>query len=151
MLGQFKKYRRSSVNIISIRYDGEEIILNIARAARISENNLEEEIKHQPSHYAFLSSLHKKLLTRFEQLKVQRQRVYGQLIMKAKERTNSSGRSLSDAQADKWVRTHKRYLAASEECITARDHADQLYAAVRSFEMRAALMQTLSSNLRKER
>lgn len=73
------------------------------------------------------------------------------LMGKAKERKNTYGRPLSDTQAEKWVRANKKYIAASENCIYARDQADQVLAAVRAFEMRAALMQTLSSNLRKER
>lgn len=151
MQNAFKKYRNSAINILSVRYGKEDIIINIARASKISENLLEAEIKNQPSHYAFLFSLHKKLLTKFELLKLHRQKVYGMLMGKAKKRQNTYGRPLSDTQAEKWVRSNQKYITASENCIYARDQADQVLAAVRAFEMRAALMQTLSSNLRKER
>lgn len=145
------RYRKSSINTISIRYGNETIIINVSRAAKISEDSLESEIKNQPSYYGFLFILHKRLLTRFEQLKLRRQQVYGQLLGKAKERKNSFNRPISDTAAEKWVKAHKKYIAASQDCINARDQADQVLGAVRAFEMRAALMQTLSSNLRKER
>lgn len=151
MINAFKKYRHSSVSILSVNYGKEAIIINIARATKIDEDDLEAEIKNQPSHYAFLFMLHKKLLTRFEQLKLQRKRTYGMLLAKAKERKNGYGRPLSDTAANKWVECHKRYISISEDCIQARDEADQVLGAVRAFEMRAALLQTLSSNLRKER
>lgn len=149
-MNPLSKYRNSPINIISIRYGKEDIIFNIAKAAKIDEDNIEAEIKGQPSHYAFLFVLHKRLLTKFEELKLRRGSIYGELLARAKERKNVYGRPLSDTASDKWIKSHKKYLRISEACIKARDEADQLLGAVRAFEMRANLMQTLSSNLRKQ-
>lgn len=145
------KYKGSPINIISVRYGKEDIKINLARATKITENGLEVEIKNQPSHYAFLIMLHKKLLTEFELAKLHRKAVYGNLYAQAKDRKGNNGRYLSETNIKVWVESHKKYIRASELCIRTRDHADQLFAAVRSFEMRANFLQTLSANLRKER
>lgn len=150
-MGKLSKYYSSTINIISVRYGEEDIRINIARESRINEDTIEEEIKKQPSSYAFLSMLHKRLLTKFELLKLSRKSLYGRLLAEAKKRTGPSGRPLSDNDAKAWVECHKKYIKASEGCIMARDKADQLFSAVRAFEQRAALLQTLSSNLRRER
>lgn len=146
------KYKGHSLNTICIRYEKEEIIINLAKAAKITEDNIEAEIKNQPSYYFFLFSLHKKLLTKFELLKLQRKSTYGRLYAIAKDRKSSStGRFLTETAVKAWVESHKKYLQASEACIRARDQADAVLGAVRSFEQRKDLLQTLSSNIRKER
>lgn len=151
-MNPISKYKGSSINIISIRYEKEDININLARAAKISEQSMEAEIKGQPSYYFFLFSLHKKLLTKFELLKLQRKSTYGRLYAMAKDRKSSStGRYLSEAAVKAWVESHKKYLKASENCIRVRDQADQVLGAVRAFEQRKDLMQSLSANLRKER
>lgn len=150
-MDQLRKYRRSPINIISIRYEKESIRINVAQAARIREADIEGEIKNQPSYYAFLFMLHKRLLTKFELLKLKRKSLFSRLYAEAKDRTGKNGRPLSETAVKAWVEGRKQYLQASEKCIRARDEADQLQAAVRAFEQRKDLLQTLSSNIRKER
>lgn len=149
-MNPIRKYRRSPINIITIKYGEELISIDMSKALLILESTIEEEIKTQPSYYFFIASLHKKLLTRLEYLKVRRKAVFAQLLEKAREKRGPSGRYLSDTDAKAMVDKNKKYIRISERCIEARDQADQLYSAVRAFEMRANLMQTLSSNLRKQ-
>jgi len=150
-MGKIQKYYKSSINILSIQYGKEHITLNIAQEAKIKEDNIEDEIKRQPASYAFLFMLHKKLLTEFERLKLRRKSIYGILLAEAKRRTNSAGRPLSDNDAKAWVESHRKYIRISERCIEARDQADQVQAAVKSFEQKKDLIQSLSANLRNER
>lgn len=150
-MNDISKYRSSPINVINLRYGKETITINLARATKISESNLENEIKKQPSYYAFLSMLHKRLLTQFELAKLARKKEYGRLYAIAKDRKGSNGRYLSESAIKVWIESHKKYVSKSETCIHLRDNADQLFTAVRAFEMRANLMQTFSSNLRKER
>lgn len=149
-MNPIRKYRKSPINTITIKYGEELISIDMAKALLILESTMEEEIKTQPSYYFFISALHKKLLTTFERLKVRRKQVFAQLLEKARNKRGPSGRYLSDTDAKAVVEKNKKFIRTCERCIEARDQADQLYSAVRAFEMRANLLQTLSSNLRKQ-
>jgi hypothetical protein len=145
---KLKGYGDLKVNNISIVYDGEKIRFNLFEEVSINENRLDQEIKSQPSLYAFLILIQKKLNTRFEGLKQERKKLYGQLFLRAKQRSHA-GRPYNDEMAKAWVESHKKYVTITSNCIKAKDEADVLYAAVRAFEQRKDLIQTLSSNNRK--
>jgi hypothetical protein len=48
------------------------------------------------------------------------------------------------------VVSRKSYVKITNMCIKAKDDADTIYAAVRAFEQRKDLLQTISSNRRRE-
>lgn len=148
---RLSNYRKSSINHVHINYGGKVFEFNIYEEAKISEEAIEREITTQPSKYALLFILHKKLLAKFETLKQNRKGLYGRLLGVAKTRTSSNGRPLTDKGSEAWVEAHKKYKKATEDCIKAKTDADILQGCVRAFEQRKDLMQTLSSNIRKER
>jgi len=143
------KYKDSAVNNISIYYQGEKITFSLWDEVKISEEAMDKEIKTQPSHYGFLLLLQKKLNTRFEDLKRRRKKVYGQLLVKAKE-MKVGPRLMNDDTARAWVESHPKFNKITKLCIKAKDDADTIYAAVQAFQQRKDLLQTLSSNRRKE-
>jgi hypothetical protein len=142
--------RGSRVPHIKITY-GEEILkFNLFDELKVSEEMLTRELKEQASYYGYLFLLHKKLLTRFEYLKQEKRRIESELFIKYKTGGNTTtGRAPSDDTAKAMVRKNKEYLKANHDCIKARDDADTIYACVRGFEQRKDLLQTLSSNNRK--
>lgn len=148
---KLNKYRKSSINIVHINYGGKTFNFNIYEETKISEEAMEAEIKTQPSKYAFLFILHKKLLARFETLKQNREQLYARLYGQSKSRVQASGRAYTDEASKAWVEGHKKYKTITEACIKAREDADILQGCVRAFEQRKDLLQTLSSNIRKER
>lgn len=150
-MAKLKEYSKSKVNAISITYNGENIKFNLFDEVQISMVSLDRELKNQPSYYGFLLLLHKKLSTRVEELKLERKKLWGELYLEAKTSTTQNGRPFTDDMSKAWVECHKEYVLASRKCIRARDEADLLFACVKAFEQRKDLMQTLSSNQRKER
>lgn len=146
------KYRSSKINHVYIKFGNETINFNIFEEAKINEDDIEREIKSQPSKYAFLFVLHKKLLTKFETLRQNRQELYGKLYAISKGKVSKhTGRPFSDDLSKAWVESHSKYVKATKDCIAAKDAADILQGCVRAFEQRKDLIQTLSSNTRKER
>jgi len=143
------KYKASNLNIVRIRWEGEIIKFNLYEEVAISEAMIAKEIKYQPAHYAFLLRLHKKLLTRFEDLKLSQKKIYSELFLEAKMGSNG-GRPANDDVCKARSLSDERYIKISKQCISARDDADTIYACVKAFEQRKDLLQTLSSNIRKE-
>jgi len=148
---RLSKYRKSDINQVIINYRGKTFNFNIYSECSITEAGLEAEIKGQPSRYALLFTLHKKILADFERLKATRKRVYGRLLHVAKAKVGASGRPYTDEQSKAYVESHKKYLKATEDCLKTREDSDVLLGCVRAFEQRKDLLQTLASNLRKER
>ena len=143
------KYRKSEVNQISIRYKNEDFEFSLWQELSIDEDNIEKELKTQPSYYGFLLLLQKKLNTRFEDFKRRRRKVYGKLLLRAKSQKVGS-RFMNDETARAWVESHPQFDKITKLCIKAKDDADTIYAAVQGFQQRKDLLQTLSSNRRKE-
>lgn len=148
---RLSKYKGSDINKIDITYGGKRFCFNIWEEAKITEEGIDAEIKGQSSRYAFLFVLHKKLLARFETLKHERKSIYGSLLSQAKSKVQTNGRPYTDDAAKGWVDGQKAFKKITQECIKAREDADILLGCVRAFEFRKDLIQTLSSNLRKER
>lgn len=136
--------------IIKIIYNGEKIIFNLGKEARINEDDLEKELQGQPNKYGFLLLLHKKILTEFEKAKVAKKKKWAHLYLQAKEST-TTGRPMNDTMAEATADKHPGYIELCHRCIELKDQADSIFAAVRTFEQKKDLMQTLSSNLRAQR
>lgn len=150
-MARLKDYVKSPINIITIKYGKETITFNLAEELIITEAKLDKELKEQPSYYGFLLLFHKKLITKFEDLKLSRRRTWGKLTLLGKKKNQEgTSRAYTNDMVEAWVESHKDYIEASRLCIIAKDDADAIYAAVKAFEQRKDLLQTISSNLRKE-
>jgi hypothetical protein len=137
---------------LNIRYGNEKISFSLMSELKLTESKLNDELSKQASKYGFCLLLHKKLLTIFEQLKVQKNKVYGRLYFQAKDKkSQTTGRLFTDDMAKAWVEKHPRYIKAQLACIKAKDNADAIYACIKSFEQRKDLAQSIASNLRNEK
>jgi hypothetical protein len=146
-----KKFRNSSLSNIIVKYGGETFRFNLIEIALVKESTLDSDLKRQPGYYGFCLLLQKKLTTEYEKLKQERKKLYGRLYLRAKEHLKSnSGRGYSDEAARAYVLCHKLYVNITDRCIQAKDSADSVYSVIRALEQRKDLMQTLSSNRRKE-
>lgn len=146
-----KKFRGSTLSTITVKYGKEVHRFNLIDIVQISEHTIDRELKRQPGYYGFCLLLQKKLNTAYEQLRQDRKRLWGHLYLRAKENLKSnSGRGYSDEAAKAYVLCNKKYVAITKACIQAKDSADTIYAVIKAFEQRKDLMQTISSNKRKE-
>jgi hypothetical protein len=149
---QLEKYLKANPLVITIQYGNQTITLDLGEELRVSEDNINSELKRAPSKYGFALLLVGKLRTKFENLKVTRKKIRGKLYRKAKGiKSQVTNRLMSDDLAKAWVESHPRYVKISRQCIKAKDDVDQMYAVVRAFEQRSNLIQTISSNIRNEK
>lgn len=146
-----KRLRKSGLSQIKIKYGNEVHRFNLISITQINENTIDRELKRQPSYYGFCLLLQKKLNTEYEKLRQTRKKLYGKLYLRAKESLKSnSGRGYSDEAARAYTLHHKEYVRITQACIEAKDSADTMYSIIRALEQRKDLMQTISSNKRKE-
>ena len=150
-MATLKSHYRLPFTQIRIQYGKENITFSLLRELRLSEDIINEELKGQASKYGFCMLLHSKLKTRFEELKVEKNKIFGRLYFQAKERkSQATGRPFTEDMAKAWVEKHPKYIKACLACIKAKDNADAIYSCIKSFEQRKDLAQSISSNLRNQ-
>lgn len=141
----------SKVNEIKIKYNGETFKFNLNEELSINTTKLNQEIKEQPSYYGFLLLLRNRLLTVKEDLELEKDKVYAHQYLKTSDAINpSTNRPYSDKAAVQKALSAKAYIEASQKFLKAKQDHNDINSCVIAFEQRSNLIQTLSSNLRKE-
>lgn len=147
-MGKLNKLSRTSqIMNVEVRYRDEKFKFNLNEELKIEETRLNEFIKAQPQAYSFLLMLHKKLINRKKELELDRKELYDKLYIKMKDK--SEVKLTVDALRAK-IEKNLEYKLLRRQILKAESDCDDIETSVRGFEMRANLIQTLSSNLRRE-
>lgn len=142
----------SPIMVILIKYGEEKFVFNLGKEVEIREGLEQEELLKQPSAYSFLTTLHKNLIKEQSLAKVVEKKAYARAYLKYKDQTNNlTSRPNSDDTAKAKAELNKDYLAAQADLISLNYEVQIIEAAVRAFEQRKEILQTLSANQRKER
>lgn len=151
-MGKLNKYAgESGLMRIKISYGDEDFSFNLFKELVVDENTINKQIKEQPSSYAFLTMLHKKLIRVMKDKENEMIKIFKVLFIKYKKDTDEgTGRVYSNDMAEALAYRHATHQAAIRLYHQAQENANILYACVSSFEQRANLIQTISANLRRE-
>jgi len=146
------KYASSSdLMNIQIFYGDERFRFNLYEEIIINENQIEEEIKNQPSAYSFLSMLRTKLKRNLADAEFELNKTYGRVFNEHKSKVDRlSGRVPGDDTVVSRVYCDPDYAEAAEKTRALKHEVEVIETCVRSFEQRKDLIQTLAANLRKE-
>jgi len=148
-MGISKLVKKSSIMDVSIKFNGKLIEFNLADELRINEEIIDSEIKKQPSHFGFLLMLQAKLKKKFSEALSKKKRVQSDIWIDLKGTTNhSTGSKYQKEDIQAIVETDEDYIKAQKLVNKVSAEVDILEAAVRSFEQRSHLLQTLSANAR---
>lgn len=146
------KYARSSelMNVI-IKYGDEKFKFNLFEEAKITENQITREAIEQPSAYAFLALLHKKLIAKTADAETSCKRKFSELYVKYKSDISpSTGRPASDDLIREKVNINNEYIHLENRLNKLRLDTSIIEACVKTFEQRQFLIQTISANTRRE-
>ena len=151
-MSKLSKYAsRSGLMDIKIQLGEEVFTFNLYEELAITEARINAELLTQPSSYAFVGMLHKKLLRSIDDRKLEATKAWSRAYLWWKNEKNDYDKPYSDdycrAQAD----IDKEYLDAVAAWNDLKEKASVLEICVRSFEDRKDLIQTISANNRKER
>lgn len=135
---------------ISISYGTERFNFNLYQELVVNERNINHELMVQPTSYAFLSLLHKKLYRKQKDMEQELNKIYAKLYIRFKEESQVEVYRVNKDYIDQKVIKHKDYQAALSAYNSAESDCKIIETCVRSFEQRKDLIQTLSANIRKE-
>lgn len=155
-MGNLNSYAKSSKLMdISFTLDEKRYSFNLASELKIDSVTLNTELKKQPTHYAFLSMVFERVNILVEELESSLEKRYNQLYVEFKTDTSTTyyqkAKKLpSDDLCKSLVLSDKRYTILKRKLIFTKQQRNILKTAVKSFEQRAFLIQTLSANNRKQ-
>jgi hypothetical protein len=143
--------RKARLMNVKIQYGDDLIKFNLYSEIKIDENLINDELQSQPSVYAFLTMLHKKLIKSAKEAEAHKKQLWAKLYLKYKDGVGQYGRAPSDDVCKAKVEKNKEYQEAIKLLIIAESNRDDIQACVEVFEQRKDILQTLSANQRKER
>lgn len=155
-MGSLRQYtRKSPLMILKIRIEGELYVINLAKELKIDDDLINEDIKYQPKTYYLLGVIHSKLVKQVKSLEKQKDKEYGRLFVYFLTSRTSKfylKNKYFPAQkvAEALVEHNKDYLKVIDQLHQAIENRDTIQKCLESFEQRFSLLQTLSSNLRKQ-
>lgn len=149
---KLKKYALDSKLMdITIAYGEEVFKFNLGNEVNIEEDFNREELLKQPAAYAFLTTLHKKLITKLSRQKVAEKKAWAVAYLKYKDKTNPvTGKPYSDDVCKAKAELNEDYLNSQGITIKIQHNVSIIESCVRAFENRKDLLQTLSANARSQ-
>jgi len=148
---RIKQYASSSSLMdVKITYGDETFSFNLFEELVVNENKINQEIKEQPSAFAFLAMLHKKLLRISKDKKAEMEKAYARMYMQYKKKIDPETQRQYPKESAKEMATKSPiYQSAIKAYHQAEENWGVIDSCVKGFEQRASLIQTLSANIRK--
>ena len=141
-----KKISEIRDDIISVKYKGKLVTINITKELSIDENIIKSQLKNTPSSYAFLCLLRDNLIKKRDTLEREKNIAYSKAWLFYKESDNR----LNNDTANHKAMVNPKYLSIEERYLKAVHKANKLISICRAYESRERIIQTLSANIRKQ-
>lgn len=141
-----KKISEIRDDIISVKYKGKIVTINITKELSIDENIINSQLKNIPSSYAFLCLLRDNLIKKRDTLEREKNIAYSKAWLFYKESDNR----LNNDTANHKAMVNPKYLSVEERYLKAVHKANKLISICRAYESRERIIQTLSANIRKQ-
>lgn len=141
-----KKISEIRDDIISVKYKGKIVTINIIKELSIDENIINSQLKNIPSSYAFLCLLRDNLIKKRDTLEREKNIAYSKAWLFYKESDNR----LNNDTANHKAMVNPKYLSIEERYLKAVHKANKLISICRAYESRERIIQTLSANIRKQ-
>lgn len=141
-----KKISEIRDDIISVKYKGKIVTINITKELSIDENIINSQLKNIPSSYAFLCLLRDNLIKKRDTLEREKNIAYSKAWLFYKESDNRLNNDTSNHKA----MVNPKYLSIEERYLKAVHKANKLISICRAYESRERIIQTLSANIRKQ-
>lgn len=140
------KNLKKEIELLPLTHRGKTYKLDIIKELQINPSRINSELTEQPSSYYLLCLIKNHAVSERDRLEVERDASFSKAYIAAKE----SGPNVNNDTAEHKARKSKAYVLAFEAYIQAKEEAQNLMDICRAFEQRSNLIQTISSNIRKE-
>lgn len=131
---------------LEIKYGGKKYQIDIDRELSIDNSLINNQIEDTPRNYAFLCMIRDKAIHQKNKLEYEMNQAYSEAWVFYKENDSRVNNDLATHKAS----TNKKYLSIRSKYLKALNKANTYISICRAYESRERMLQTLSSNLRKQ-
>lgn len=137
----------SSLMVVDIDFNGQKISFDLGLELEIKADDprLNKKLAEIPRNYAFLMMVLKKLTIEYKRLERRTKSIKAKRLRILREECSTV------KEAEILIESDEVYNRAFKKQLKVEEYKDIIDAAVRSYEMRKDLIQTLSANERNER
>ena len=136
---------------IRIVYRGRKYKVKIGKELAINESIINSQLKNHPSNYGFFTMIRVILLRDKDRAEKYLEYVRAKLFDRYSNMVNEfTGKPYTKEMVESKIKLNPNYGKAMNAFINAKFKWGQVDAAVKAYESRERLLQTISSNLRKE-
>lgn len=152
-----RKYAKSSKLMnLALEFNGEKIKFNLYKELAIKKASITNEAIEQSQSYGFLVMLLKRLIKKVNDLEVEQEKIFSERFIYYLTSTKSSyykaqGRYPAQDTSKHLATKDELYYQACLKLNQAKEKKDLIESAVKAFEQRASMIQTISANERKEK
>lgn len=136
----------SKMNLLRIQFKGKKYEIDLTKELSITESNINNMIMENPSSYTLLCQLKADAIAKRDQLEREKDIIFSKAYISVIESNPKATKELANHKAN----ASTKYQVVNEKFLEAKAFVEKLISICRAFEMKAQLMQTLSSNIRRE-
>lgn len=140
------KIKNIKDNVLEIKYKGKQYIINISEELSIKEESINTSLQDSPSNYEFLCHLRDEACLKRNKREREKDAVYSEVWLFYKKADSK----ISNEMASHKAISNAKYQSYLKKFQKAEYQANQLISICRAFESRERMLQTLSSNLRRQ-
>lgn len=131
---------------LELKYGGKKYQIDIDRELAIDNGKLNSQIEDIPKNYFFLCMVRDRYVHKKNVLEYEMNRAFSEAWVYYKEADSRINNDLATHKAS----TNKKYLSVRSKYLKALDKANKYISICKAYETRERMVQTLSSNLRKQ-
>ena len=136
---------------INVTWGKETFKFNLYEELKIDEEQITKEAMEHPNSYAFLNMLLKKLILKVDESKAMMEKTWAKEYARYKQKINpDTQRPYNDDLAKAKADTSPLVKTRRMEYYSYKNDANILEVAVKAFENRGSLIQTISANIRND-
>lgn len=151
-MGKIHDYLNSRVLRLKLTYKGEKIDIDLAKELVINRSEISQALRSQPLSYGFLTGLHAHLKKDERRAELEYKRAYSDRYIRLRKKTNpTTNRPYSDDMCKEMANLDTKVRLLENEAVSLKSKVLIVESAIRSFEQKKDMLQTLSANSRKER
>lgn len=137
---------KTELQKIKVKFEGNPLIIDIAKELSINENIINSQLKDSPSSYYILCKIRDKYIKERDALARQKEEAYSQAWVYYKD----SNERWNNEYVSHKANTNKKYCSLCERHLKAVDKANKFISICRAYEARENILRTLNANLRKQ-
>ena len=131
---------------LKVKFNGKTYIFDLEKELNITSSIVNKQIESNPSRYGLISLIKNEYIHKRDKAEIEKDKAYSRAYVSIRD---SNPRVTHDHAAHK-ANLNPKFIILNEKYLKVKSKASDLIDICKALEMRSSLLQTISSNKRKE-